>query len=87
MKALLLDQKVLRGIGNIYADESLFRARLHPARIARKSDERSSLLALHGAVRQVLAEAIRFARLLHFRLRRFRGQARRIPIPASRVPA
>src|SRR6202051_2300643 len=34
VKALLLDQRILRGIGNIYADESLFRARLHPARIA-----------------------------------------------------
>ena len=34
VKALLLDQGVLRGVGNIYADESLFRARIHPARIA-----------------------------------------------------
>ena len=34
VKALLLDQSVLRGVGNIYADESLFRARIHPARIA-----------------------------------------------------
>jgi formamidopyrimidine-DNA glycosylase len=59
VKALLLDQKVLRGIGNIYADESLFRARLHPARIA-ENLTRKQLLGLHGAVRQVLAEAIRF---------------------------
>jgi len=59
VKALLLDQKVLRGIGNIYADESLFRARLHPARIA-ENMTRKQLLGLHGAVRQVLAEAIRF---------------------------
>ena len=34
VKALLLDQGVLRGVGNIYADESLFRARIHPARLA-----------------------------------------------------
>lgn len=58
VKALLLDQKVLRGIGNIYADESLFRARLHPARIA-EGLSKKQLLALHGAVRQVLADAIR----------------------------
>jgi formamidopyrimidine-DNA glycosylase len=59
VKALLLDQRVLRGIGNIYADESLFRARLHPARNAENLTKRQ-LLALHRAVRQVLASAIRF---------------------------
>ena len=32
IKALLLDQTVLRGVGNIYADESLWRAKIHPAR-------------------------------------------------------
>jgi formamidopyrimidine-DNA glycosylase len=32
LKAILLDQTVLAGVGNIYADEALFRARLHPAR-------------------------------------------------------
>ena len=32
VKALLLDQSVLRGVGNIYADESLWRARIHPAK-------------------------------------------------------
>ena len=58
VKALLLDQKVLRGIGNIYADESLFAARLHPARIAQRLKKRE-LVRLHSAVRQVLAEAIR----------------------------
>ena len=57
-KALLLDQSVLRGIGNIYADESLYRARLHPARIA-ETLSRNQLLALHGAIRDVLSDAIR----------------------------
>lgn len=33
IKALLLDQGVLRGVGNIYADESLWRAKIHPARL------------------------------------------------------
>lgn len=59
VKALLLDQKVLRGIGNIYADESLYRARLHPARIAEKLTAKQ-LLDLHTAVREILSEAIRF---------------------------
>lgn len=58
LKALLLDQSVLRGIGNIYADESLFRARLHPARIA-ENVKREQLLLLHQKIRDVLLEAIR----------------------------
>ena len=57
LKALLLDQKVLRGVGNIYADESLFRAKLHPARIASTLSNRQ-LSALRRAVREVLEEAI-----------------------------
>jgi formamidopyrimidine-DNA glycosylase len=59
LKALLLDQSVLCGIGNIYADESLFRARLHPTRIAEKL-KKEQLLALRAAVREVLEEAILF---------------------------
>lgn len=58
LKALLLDQSILRGIGNIYADESLFRARLHPARIA-ENVTREQLLLLHQKIRDVLLEAIR----------------------------
>ena len=58
VKALLLDQSVLRGIGNIYADESLFRARLHPTRIAGRL-EKKQLQGLHRAFREILAEAIR----------------------------
>lgn len=58
IKALLLDQGVFRGIGNIYADESLWRARIHPRRTGAQlaPPERR---ALHRAVRQVLADAIR----------------------------
>ena len=58
VKALLLDQRVLRGMGNIYADESLWRARLHPARLA-SSLKRDQLLALHKAMLTVLNDAIR----------------------------
>ncbi len=36
IKALLLDQGVLRGVGNIYADESLWKAKIHPARLGAK---------------------------------------------------
>jgi formamidopyrimidine-DNA glycosylase len=57
LKALLLDQTVLCGVGNIYADESLFRARLHPVRTAEKL-KKEQLLALRLAVREVLEEAI-----------------------------
>jgi len=57
VKALLLDQRVLRGVGNIYADESLFRARIHPARIA-ASLTKTQLAALHRAVHEILTAAI-----------------------------
>lgn len=58
IKALLLDQHVLRGMGNIYTDESLFRARIHPKRLGAnlKPEE---LHGLFRAVRAVLTEAIR----------------------------
>ncbi|MGH9865371.1 MAG: bifunctional DNA-formamidopyrimidine glycosylase/DNA-(apurinic or apyrimidinic site) lyase [Candidatus Acidiferrales bacterium] len=58
IKALLLDQRVLRGMGNIYTDESLWHARIHPARLgaALKPDE---IARLYRAVQKVLREAIR----------------------------
>jgi formamidopyrimidine-DNA glycosylase len=58
VKALLLDQSVLRGMGNIYADESLWRARIHPARIAANAKP-NQLRQLHAAMQKVLAAAIR----------------------------
>ena len=58
VKALLLDQRVLSGVGNIYADESLFRARIHPARIGANLKP-AQLAALHRAVREILTDAIR----------------------------
>lgn len=58
IKAALLNQRLLHGVGNIYADESLFRAGIRPTRIAgRLSRER--LDRLHGALRAVLKAAIR----------------------------
>lgn len=58
IKALLLDQRVLRGMGNIYADESLWRAKIHPTRLASLL-KKERLTELHRAVRAVLNEAIR----------------------------
>ena len=58
IKALLLDQHVLRGMGNIYTDESLWRARIHPKRLGAKL-KAEELRRLYRKVREVLAEAIR----------------------------
>jgi formamidopyrimidine-DNA glycosylase len=58
IKALLLDQRVFRGIGNIYADESLWHARIHPARLAARLNS-GELLRLRRAIRSVLRSAIR----------------------------
>lgn len=58
IKAALLDQAIAAGIGNIYADEALFRARIHPARLA-ASLTRADAVRLAAAVRHVLKSAIR----------------------------
>jgi formamidopyrimidine-DNA glycosylase len=58
IKALLLDQSVLRGVGNIYADESLWRARLHPERLAAKLTGQE-IDRLRQTVQRVLGDAIR----------------------------
>jgi len=55
VKARLLDQRLVAGVGNIYADESLWRARIHPAS---RRVGRTRALALHAAIREVLAAAI-----------------------------
>jgi len=57
LKSALLDQRLIVGVGNIYANEALFRARLSPRRLARTvGSERADRLA--GAVREVLEAAI-----------------------------
>ncbi len=58
LKALLLDQHVLRGLGNIYADESLWRARLHPLRLGSDLSV-AELDRLWRSIRRVASEAIR----------------------------
>lgn len=57
IKAALLDQRIVAGLGNIYVSEALFRARIHPARAAGAiSAPEATALVAH--IREVLAEAI-----------------------------
>jgi len=57
IKALLCDQSFIAGIGNMYADEALFLAKIHPMR-AGGSLSKEEIGRLHKAIRQVLAAAI-----------------------------
>lgn len=57
IKKVLMDQRRIAGVGNIYAAEALFRAGIDPSRAANRLD-RPSLERLYRAVREVLAEAI-----------------------------
>jgi formamidopyrimidine-DNA glycosylase len=57
VKAVLLNQSVVRGVGNIYADEALFRAGVHPKRLA-SSLGPDRVERIYRAMREVLSEAI-----------------------------
>jgi formamidopyrimidine-DNA glycosylase len=57
LKSVLLDQRRLAGVGNIYADEALWRARLHPLRPAGGLDARE-VAALHRGIRAALRAGI-----------------------------
>jgi formamidopyrimidine-DNA glycosylase len=57
IKAVLLDQSVIAGVGNIYADESLFLARIHPANLAHRMTAKQAT-ALSQAIEDVLTNAI-----------------------------
>jgi len=57
IKAVLLDQHVLVGLGNIYVDESLFRAGIHPNRVA-KSLSDDEIERLVESIRATLSEAV-----------------------------
>ena len=59
IKVKLLDQTLIAGVGNIYASEALFRARISPTLPARKLSFRQVAL-LRQAIRSVLQQAIRF---------------------------
>ena len=58
IKPALLNQQIVSGLGNIYADESLYLARIHPAQKANLISERR-LRNLHQAVRKILLKAIK----------------------------
>ena len=57
IKALLLDQSVLRGVGNIYADESLWRAKIHPARVGARLSKKE-ITVLRKVLQDILQKAI-----------------------------
>jgi formamidopyrimidine-DNA glycosylase len=57
VKAALLDQRTLAGLGNIYVDEALWRARIHPLRPAESLD-RNELRRLHRGIRAALEAGI-----------------------------
>ena len=57
VKAAILDQRTLAGVGNIYADEALWYARVHPLREARSLDE-GETAALHRGIRRALERGI-----------------------------
>jgi formamidopyrimidine-DNA glycosylase len=57
IKALLLDQRVLRGVGNIYADESLWSARIHPAKSGARLTAQEAE-TLRKALQKILRKAI-----------------------------
>ena len=56
-KTILLNQKLIAGIGNIYADETLFRARIHPATVTSDLGDQA-LAKLFRATRYILQKAI-----------------------------
>lgn len=57
VKKALLNQEIIAGIGNIYADEALFIAGIHPARTLESLDDQE-IDRLYRAIRQVLSEGI-----------------------------
>ncbi|WP_026563350.1 DNA-formamidopyrimidine glycosylase [Bacillus sp. UNC41MFS5] len=58
IKTVLLDQKVFVGLGNIYVDEALFRAGIHPERMANTLDK-SEVTLLHREIVATLSEAVK----------------------------
>lgn len=58
IKKILMDQKSIAGIGNIYADEILYDAKIHPLTSAEKISE-AKTRALHSSIKKILTEAIK----------------------------
>ena len=58
IKQILMDQEVIAGIGNIYSDEALWRAKVHPFRDVSKLEEKE-LKIIYKKIREVLKKAIK----------------------------
>src|SRR6056297_1611023 len=58
IKKVIMDQAVINGVGNIYSDEALFNAKIHPLKKANKLNEKE-LKALCHAIKEVLKKAIK----------------------------
>jgi formamidopyrimidine-DNA glycosylase len=69
-KLFLMDQAQIAGLGNIYAAEALFHARVNPAKIMSQM-RRPKLEALHGAIVRVLRDAVQSACIAYSRPGRF----------------
>ena len=92
LKPLLVDQGFVAGVGNIYADEALWRSKLHPLRSAsslRPADERAPVAERRRDPRRGGRAARQLDRRLHGARRRRRdaGAARRLPAHGRGVPA
>src|SRR5262249_28237618 len=59
IKSVLLDQSFIAGVGNIYADESLHIARIHPLRTANTLSD-DEIANLYAGIRQALSDGIRY---------------------------
>ena len=85
VKAALLDQRLVAGLGNIYVDEALFRARIHPRRTLQtlSADE---VAALHEAIVFVLRRATGRGGTSFQRLPHHLGPPGRLPGGVERLP-
>ena len=82
VKASLLNQQLLAGIGNLYADEILFHARMHPAREAATLNDKDLtrlFRATHSVLKKAIALKTDFNRLPKSWLLTHRGKAGRCP--------
>lgn len=61
IKSALMNQKLLSGVGNIYADEILFQARIHPKRVCSDLDDKE-LKKVYQNIKPVLQESIKYLR-------------------------
>lgn len=59
LKPLLTDQTIIAGIGNIYVDEALWEAKLHPLTKASTLTD-AEIKALHGAIKKILTDALKY---------------------------